>query len=105
MSNPKQFGAKHMFRQSIVYLFNSYREEGMNADDAKAQVAKDIAEVHGEYVANGTFNGVATSIANPVAIIDDIIKNVDAYSQKDKAYASFGNRILKPKLHRLKKVL
>lgn len=67
-----------MFRQSIVYLYNGYREDGLNTKEAKAQVVKDIEEVYGEYSLNGNMPELKSSISNPKVRIDDMIKQVSS---------------------------
>lgn len=77
MSSAKQLGAKEMFKQSIVYLYNGYREQGLSAKDAKANVAKDVQEVYNEYVESGAMPPMKTiGIADPIRTIDDTLEDV-----------------------------
>lgn len=49
----KQHTAKIMFDQSIVYLFNSYIEQGFSPEDSSSRVAKDIEEIHQKHIERG----------------------------------------------------
>lgn len=78
--NPKQLGAIQMFEQSIVYLYNSYREDGMNADEAKSRVAKHIEETHAQYQQiNILPKDHHIGLSRPEFIIDDLIKSIDVF--------------------------
>ena len=42
-------GSKQMLRQSVAYLFNSYREQGYSASEAKQRLTKELEDVYKEY--------------------------------------------------------
>lgn len=72
----KQYSAKTMFDQSVIYLFNSYVEQGMTMEQASQAVANDIEQVHTKYRERGVVP--ATSILNnPVTKIDIAMSVVD----------------------------
>jgi hypothetical protein len=76
-NNPKHFGAKEMFRQSIVYLYNSYREDGLNAKKAKEAVAEEVEAIYHEYVESGAMPPMKSlGIADPIRTIDETLEEV-----------------------------
>lgn len=94
-----------MLKQSVIYLYNSYREEGLNATDAKAKVSKDIQEMYDEYAKAEILPKKNIARNNPKALVDQILVDVEQYGKERPVFASFGNRILKPKLQRLKGII
>lgn len=84
MSNPKQLGAKQMLEQSVVYLYNSYREEGLNADRAKELVAKDIEFLHTKYQQNNLIpKEHKIGLSTPQSVADDILKTCQTFNWED----------------------
>lgn len=94
-----------MFKQSVIYLYNSYREEGLNATEAKAKVTADIQEVYSDYAEAGMVEKKNLGISNPKALVDQLLIDVEAYGTDRPVFAAFGNKILKPKLQKLKGLL
>lgn len=67
-------GAKEMFNQSIMYLLNGYRGQGLTADEAKARVAKDIQSIYEQYADSGTLPPVSRhGLLNPERQIDSLL--------------------------------
>ncbi len=79
----KQYSAKTMFDQSIVYLFNSYVEQGMTVEQASYNVTKDIEEI---FIRHRDRSGIlktdSSIINNPVAKIDKVIKQLHPASRE-----------------------
>lgn len=76
MSNEKEFGAKQMFEQSLVYLYNSYREDGASKDKASKLVKEQIEQVYAKYEAMGIVSKSQT-IADPSLRIDEVIRDIE----------------------------
>lgn len=76
MSNPKELGAKQMFEQSLVYLYNSYREDGISKDKASKLVKTEIERVYAKYEEMGMVEKSQT-IADPSLRIDEIIRDIE----------------------------
>lgn len=49
MENAKQLGAQAMFDQSLIYLFNSFREQGMSKREAEQLVVSHIRDTEKKY--------------------------------------------------------
>lgn len=63
-----------MFDQSIVYLFNSYVEQGMSTQEASLNVTKDIDEIFRKHQARGQIVQKSTNILNnPVSKIEKLV--------------------------------
>ncbi|WP_422661627.1 hypothetical protein ACK8P5_26255 (plasmid) [Paenibacillus sp. EC2-1] len=76
MDDNKQLGAKVMFDQSIVYLYNSYREQGLSHDEAQRRVVSDMDEVRTKHQGTGVLSSaVATDEA--VRLIGSVISDID----------------------------
>lgn len=106
MSSPKQLGAKQMFEQSLVYLYNSYREDGLSANDAKERVSMHIQEMQEKYQDSKLvpIKKKDSSISNPEKVLDEIL--VDLGNMSDtKAPTKLVLRNIIQKLHYLKKTL
>ena len=73
----KQYSAKVMFDQSIVYLFNSYMEQGMSVQEASLNVTKDIDDVFQKHLARGQIVQKSSNILNnPVSKIEKVINTL-----------------------------
>lgn len=79
VGSPKRYGAKEMFYQSIIYLYNSYREEGLSVQEAKDRVSHDIEEEYERYVETGEMPALKLGISNPKVAIDNLIKRIDSF--------------------------
>lgn len=77
----KQHSAKTMFDQSVIYLFNSYVEQGMTIEQASQAVAKDIEQVHTKYreravvPATSILKDPVTKINIAIDLIDTLLKH------------------------------
>lgn len=72
----KQHSAKVMFDQSVVYLFNSYIEEGNSMEEASRLVAKDIEEVHAKHQERGIVPPTSI-LKNPVTKLNKALNTID----------------------------
>ncbi len=72
MTNYKELGAKEMFTQSLVYLYNAYREEGYSAKEAKEKVATHIEEQYHTYGGRALRHGLS--------YLDDTIRHIQQSS-------------------------
>ena len=80
----KQHSAKTMFDQSIIYLYNSYIQQGMTPEQASFNVTKDIEDVFNRHLNRSNLVQKSSSILdNPVAKIDKLIKNLHPASREN----------------------
>jgi hypothetical protein len=112
MNEAKTLGAKEMFRQSIVYLYNSYREGGQSAADAKANVAKDVEAIYEEYVDSGAMPPrKSLGIADPIRVINETLEHVrktgdvELRDGKEQTPFKFRVKLIIQNLQHLKKLL
>jgi hypothetical protein len=67
----KRHGSQEMFKQSLVYLYNSYREDGLSAKEAKLKVAQDVENIYGEYAGKNNFPPIKThSLTSPKRLVE-----------------------------------
>lgn len=100
MAETKSQGAKAMFDQSLLYLLNAYRADGMTKEQAQEQVGKDIAEIEQKSVEAKILpqRKKANSLIDPIDLVSDIEKTVDILKNRD----SITYRAIMQKLARLK---
>lgn len=72
----KQHGAQTMFSQSIVYLFNSYVEQGMSLEQASLNVTKDIEEIYSKHLERGIV-APSSVLMNPVTKLDKALDTIN----------------------------
>ena len=77
MNNPKQLGAEAMFDQSIIYLYNSFREEGYSKEEASKMVADKIEQIYYKYATKGIVQSRPKTFRTPEAIVDSLIKHAE----------------------------
>lgn len=68
-SNAKELGAKQMFDQSLVYLYNSYREDGLSADEASKLVTAEIEKTYQKYAEKGIAKANSPVMADPATLL------------------------------------
>lgn len=102
--NSKQLGAEQMFEQSLVYLYNSYREDGLPAEEAKKQVALHIEKSYKKYEANNILPKKDTGIVSPLRVVEDMIKGLEQVEPPKHITKSYKNVLIRQLFH-LKKVL
>lgn len=72
----KQYSAKTMFDQSVIYLFNAYVEQGMTLEEASRTVAKDIEEIHQKHQERGIVPPQSV-LKNPVTKLNKALHTID----------------------------
>lgn len=82
MSNEKELGAKQMFEQSLVYLYNSYREDGVSKDKSSQLVKAEMERVYAKYEEMGVLDK-SQVIANPGTRIDEVIRDIEMTDRTD----------------------
>ncbi len=72
-----------MFDQSIVYLFNSYVEQGMSPQEASLNVTKDIDEVFKRHLDRTHIVQKSSNILNnPVSQIEKLVDTLKPENRK-----------------------
>lgn len=77
--NSKELGAKQMFDQSIIYLYNSYREEGRSKEEASKLITGEIEKVYQKYSEMGLASEKSSVIFNPANTIDEAMKQLKSF--------------------------
>ncbi len=83
MSNSKQLNALNMLDQSVIYLYNSYREQGYSSEQAKEKVAHALESTYRKYVDKEIIRPNKSHTLfniNIKEIIDDILKDISDLS-------------------------
>lgn len=104
MTSPKQLGAKQMFDQSLVYLYNSFREEGLSVTEARQMVVREIEAAFEKYKVNNVTPMRDFGISDPLKLIDEINTLIDKMETSQSSIIT-SKSLLKRKLFHLKKVL
>lgn len=75
-----QYSAKQMLQQSVLYLYNSYKQEGKTEEEAKQLTANDIKQTYQHYENKGMFSTEkkkGTNIGGAKQHIDNMIAYLD----------------------------
>lgn len=95
MSDPKQLGAKAMLDQSVIYLYNSYRDQGMSKEEAQAAVAEAIADVQEKYAARDIIPKSSSLVASdPSKLLKEIVSDVEKLGINPIAKKHLHNKLL-----------
>lgn len=77
MAGQDNLGSRMMLDQSIIYLYNSYRQQGYSKEQAQELVTKVLDEVRAKYQAEGILPKHGVGLADPVRLLKEIREDVE----------------------------
>lgn len=77
--NSKELGAKQMFDQSIIYLYNSYREDGLSKEEASKLVTGEVEKIYQKYSSMGMASEKSSILSNPLTTIDEVMQQLKRF--------------------------